>query len=156
MKRNFLQPMGYLLLSLIFFIGCKKESKEVNIENITNWLKNKDGCRLLSNTSEFNDLTYTYNKRGLVGQWNVSYLDGYLTMEYDLFGRLVKSKYYSEGVLVNTIVFSHQAERVVKETWYDGATQNKVDEIFYSYNSNGKVWKSQSFIADYYSFYTYT
>ncbi len=156
MKTNYFKQLGYLLLSVIFFISCKKESIELPIENFPNCHNNKNECRLLSTTSEFANLSYSYNQKGLVGRWNVSYLDGYLTMEYDLFGRLVKSKYYSKDVLVNTIVFSHHGERVVKETWYDGDTQNKTDEVFYSYNSNGKVWKSQSFIDDYYSFYTYT
>ncbi len=111
---------------------------------------------MVSNTSEFAQHTYTYNNRGLVDRWNVSYLNGYLKMEYNKEGRLVKSRYYSGGALVNTIVFFYENNRVVKETWYAGDTKQKEDKIFYSYNKNGMVWKSRSFIGDYGSIYKYT
>ncbi len=156
MTRNFLQYLGYLLLSLLFLIGCKKESKEVNIENITNWLNNKDECRLLSASSEFGEQTFTYNRRRLLDQTNISSYDGYFKMEYNELGRLIKSRYYSEGVLVNTIVFAYQYNRVVKETWYVVDTQVKDDEIFYTYNRSGNVIKSESTIGDYSTVYKYT
>lgn len=156
MKRNYFQSLGYLVLSVIFFIGCKKEPIEMNMENFKNCYNNKNECRLLSVTSEFGDQTYTYNRWGLLDQTTISSYAGYFKMEYNAFGRLIKSRYYSEGALVNTIVFGYQYDRVVKETWYDVNTQVKVDEIFYTYNRNGKLSKSKSSIGDYSSVYKYT
>lgn len=52
--------------------------------------------------------------------------------------------------------FLYQYDRVVKETWYDIDTQVKDDEIYYTYNRNGKVNKSKSTIGDYSTVYKYT
>ena len=151
MKRNFLQHLGYLLFVLIIYTGCKKESEEINWQNHHN-----DDCRLLSATSEFGEQTYTYNRRGLLDQTNISNYDGYFKMEYNTEGRLIKSRYYSEDTLTNTIVFTYQHNRVVKETWYHVNTQVKDDEIFYTYNGNGKLGGSKSVIGDYNTVYKYT
>jgi hypothetical protein len=151
MKKDYLKMLSTLFIATLLIAGCQKDTKEINYD----FGFHKDGCRLLSNSSEFGGYTYTYNRRGLVDQWTVTDY-GNLKMEYNFLGRLIKSRLYTDGVLINTIVFFYQGDRVVKETWYDGSTQNKVDEVFYSYNNNGKVWKSQSFINDYYSFYHYT
>ncbi len=152
MKKNVLKILSTLFIATLFFTSCKKETKEINYD----FGFHSDGCRQVSNNSEYGNLTYTYNQRGLVDQWNVDYLDGYFTMEYNAIGHLVKSKYYSEGVLVNTVVFFYQGDRVVKETWYDGDTQTKTDEVFYTFNRDGKVTKGQSFLDDYTSIYKYT
>ena len=156
MKTNHFKQLGYLLLSLIFFISCNKESKELSIDNLANCQNNKNECRLLSVTSEFGDQTYTYNRKGLVDQTNIDSYDGYFKMEYNALGRLIKSRYYSGGELVNTIVFGYQYDRVVKETWYDGNTKIKSDEIFYTYNWRGNLTKAKSIIGDYNSVYKYS
>ena len=157
MKKNYLQHMGYLLLSLLLFIGCTKDLKQVNIDDgITDRQNNKNECALVSVTSEFGTQAYTYNQRGLLDQTDISSYDGYFKMEYNALGRLIKSRYYSEGALVNTIVFGYQYDHVVKETWYDVDTQVKDDEIFYTYNRKGKVSKSKSTINDYSTVYKYT
>lgn len=148
-----------LFVSILLIAGCRKETKianpEADVQSFTA-REDNDGCRLVGDTSEFADLAYTYNQRGLVDEYSLSYYDGFFKMEYNERGQLVKSRFYSGGALVNTIVFFYQDDRVVKETWYDGATQTKTDEVFYTFNRNGKVSKSQSFIQDYMSFYKYT
>lgn len=160
MKRNYLKIFSTLFIAILLIAGCQKDTKQINYAN--NLQGNagkgdyKDGCRQVSNNSEYGNYTYTYNQRGLVDQWNVDFLDGYFAMEYNAIGHLVKSKYYSEGVLENTIVFFYQGDRVVKETWYDGDTQTKVDEVFYTFNRDGMVTKGQSFLDDYTSIYKYT
>lgn len=160
MKKNYLKIVSALIIATLFMAGCQKDTKLINYANNQHGNagpgEHKDGCRLVSDNSEFGNLTYTYNQRGVVEQWNVDYLDGYLAMEYNAVGRLVKSKYYSGGVLANTIVFFYQGDRVVKETWYDGDTQTKVDEVFYTFNRGGMVTKGQSFLNNYTSIYKYT
>ena len=164
MKKTYLKVCGVLVIAVMLIAGCRKDTTEINKGlDLTTGLQTKPssgddngGCRLVSDTSEFGDLFYAYNQRGLVDKWSVSYLDGYLTMEYNESGHLVKSKYYSEGALVNTIVFAYQGNQVVKETWFDRDSQTKTDEVFYSFNRNGMVWKSQSIIGDYSSIYKYT
>ena len=157
MKKNYLQHMGYLLLSLLLFIGCTKDLKQVNIDDgITDRQNNKNECALVSVASEFGTQANTYNRRGLLGQITSSYIDGYFKMEYNGFGRLIKSRYYSEGALVNTIVFTYQYDRIVKETWYDVDTKVKDDEVFYTYNRSGKITTSTSTLGDYNTVYKYT
>lgn len=152
MKKNYLKELSVLLIAIVLMTGCKKETKEMNYD----FGFHSDGCRLLSNTSEFGDYSYTYNQRGLLDEYDNPYYGGYFKMEYNLREQLIKSKLYSGGALVNTIVFFYQDNHVVKETWYDGDTQTKVDEVFYTYNRNGKASKSKSNIQDYSSVYTYT
>ncbi|HMG68675.1 MAG TPA: hypothetical protein VK588_13345 [Chitinophagaceae bacterium] len=160
MKGTYLKIIGVLSIPILLIAGCQKELKSTKTEtpdpeNAFFQNDHKQECRLVSNTSEFGDQTYTYNRRGLVDQWNVSDY-GNLKMEYDARGRLIKSRLYTDGVLVNTIAFFYQGDRVVKETWYDGDTKNKEDEVFYFFNREGSVWKSQSIIQDYVSIYKYT
>jgi hypothetical protein len=152
MKENYFKKISTFLIVTFLIASCKKETKEINYD----FGFHREECRQVSNNSEFGNYTYTYYQRGMVDQWNIDFLDGYFTMEYNAIGQLVKSKFYSEGVLTNTIVFFYQGNRVVKETWYDGDTQTKVDEIFYTFNRHGKVTKGQSFLDDYTSIYKYT
>lgn len=159
MEKNYLKMLSILFVSILLIAGCKKETKitnpEADVQNF-NARGDNDACRLVSDSSEFSDLDFTYNQRGLLDTYTLSYYDGFFKMEYNERGQLVKSKFYSEGVVANTIVFTYQNDKVVKETWYDGETSTVVDETVYSFNRNGKAWKAQDFIQDYVSIYKYT
>ena len=152
MKKNVLKILGTLFIATLFFTSCKKETKEINYD----FGFHQDGCRLLSSSSEFGNYTYTYNQKGLLDEYIVPYYEGSFKMEYNSRGQIIKSRLYAGGVLVNTIIFFYHDDHVVKETWYDGDTQTKVDEVFYTYNRNGKASQSKSYIQDYSSAYTYT
>ena len=166
MKMKYLKLLSFLFMTILLVAGCQKQIKdqpasilksEDELQSRGSHGDDREECRLLSNISEFGEQTYTYNQRGLVAQENFDFFpDGNLKMEYNAKGRLAKSRIYSGDVLLNTIVFFYQDDRVVKETWYDGDTDVKTDEVFYYYNRNGKVWKSRSIIGDYSSFYHYT
>ncbi|MEP7376576.1 MAG: hypothetical protein ABI675_24475 [Chitinophagaceae bacterium] len=166
MKKTYLKIFSFLFLTILLVAGCQKEIKdqtpavtksEGELQARGSHGNDKDGCRLVSNISEFGMRTYTYNKRGLVDQENFDFIEnGKLKFQYDARGRLIKSGYYSGDVLLNTIVFFYQGDRLVREIWYDGNTQIKVDEVFHFYNGNGRVWKSASILGDYISLYRYT
>lgn len=160
MKKTYLNMLGSLLIIILLVAGCKKELKETNPETDLQTAEakrnHKNECQLVSDASEFGTDTYKYNHRGLVDEWNISAYDGYYKMEYNARGRLIKSRFYSGGVLVNTIKFFYRDDRVVKEIWYNGDTEEKTDEVFYQYNRKGKMLKMQSFMVDYYTLYDYT
>ncbi len=161
MKKNHLKMFGFLAVTILLIAGCQKEIKEAN--PVTNDPDNaaaggfhQDDCRLLSETSELGQYAYTYNNRGLLDEYTVSFVEnGHLKMQYDHKGHLIKSLFYSGDELLNTIFFFYWGDRLVKETWYDGSNV-KVDEVFHSYNRNGRVWRSRSFMQDYMSIYSYT
>ena len=164
MKQSLVKILGFLVLSIFVVPGCQKDIKEsqpvVHEDNVQaraghDWDREK--CRLVSSISEFGEQTYTYNQRGMVAQENVDFFpDGKIVMEYSFKGRLKKSRVYSGDVILWTIVFFYWGDRLVKETWYDGDTETKTDEVFHFYNRLGRVWKSQSFMGDYVSLYDYT
>lgn len=166
MTRNNLKMFSFLFVTVLLIAACQKQIKdqpavvvksEEELQSRGSHGGDKDGCRLISNVSEFGTRTYTYNKRGLVDQENFDFIEnGKLKFHYDARGRLIKSGFYSGDVLLNTIVFFYRGDRLAREIWYDGDTQIKVDEVFHFYNRNGKVWKSISILGDYISIYRYT
>ncbi len=163
MKRKLINANGILLLGMLLFSGCQKELQKDGTAKPETELKtaeakgnHRNECRLVSDASEFGTDTYKYNNRGLVEEWNISAYDGYFIMEYNSKGRLIKSRFYSGGALVNTIIFLYRDDRVVKEIWYNMDTEEKADEVLYQYNRKGKMLKMQSFMLDYYTLYDYT
>src|SRR5262245_17096889 len=165
MKQSLVKIAGFLVFLALLSSGCQKETKEAlppNSEDAEVQAKewhdrDRDGCRLISQASEFGDFTYTYNQRGLVAEQSLPFFtDGKITMQYNFKRRLVKASVYSGDVVLWTITFFYWGDRLVKEIWYDGDNDTRTDEVFHFYNRNGRVWKSQSFMGDYVSLYDYT
>jgi len=165
MKQSLVKIFGFIAILCLLSPGCQKETKvsvppdseEADVQAKGWHDKDRESCRLISEISEFAELTYTYNQRGMVAEENITYFpDGKIVMDYNFKGRLKKARVYSGDVTLWTIVFFYWDERLVKEVWYDGDTDTKTDEVFHFYNRNGRVWKSQSFMNDYVSLYDYT
>jgi YD repeat-containing protein len=165
MKKNYLKLFSLLSITILLIAGCQKEIKEEPANTLQNEEElqsrerhgddDEDGCRLISNTSEFGQETFSYNRRGLLGEWTIADY-GTFKQEYDGNGRLIKSKLYSEGVLLNTIKFFYDHDRIVKEIWYTGDTREKYDEVFYYYNRKGQIEKNVSYLLDYTNKFEYT
>jgi len=148
-----------LTLSILFFIGCKKEVKETNINSsIYSNVKIENGnkIRLTSAANEFGTQTFSYNSEGLMDEWYLPGFDFTTRVEYDEDGKLAKSLIYLGSDLTYTVYFFYEKNRVVKEVWYNGSTNDIVDEVRYTFDSNGTMLKLESPIGNYYVVYEYT
>ena len=157
MQKSFV-PIVFTL-SILCFIGCKKEVKEANLtSNIQSNVKSENGSkiRLTSVSNEFGTETFSYNSQGLMSEWDLPGF-GYLTkVEYDADGRFAKSLVYIASTFMYTIYFTYEKGRVVKEVWYNGNTTEIFDEVFYTFAADGTMLRSESFVQDYYNVYEYT
>jgi hypothetical protein len=169
MKKNYLELISPFLAFLLVIIGCQKEIKDEPIGTSKSELQSKGyhdrdkrECRLVtaSVTDAVANFThsYHYNAAGLCDEWTI--LDGLGTsvfkQKYDRTGRLSGSAWHLDGELMNTIVFTYKRNKVIKETWYVGNTKDVFDEIRYTYNAQGWIVKSESFLNDWYSVTKYS
>jgi len=147
-----------LAFSILFFIGCKKEVNETNINSsIHNNVKAENGnkIRLISVVNEFATQTFSYNSEGLMDEWYLSGIEFTTKVEYDEDGRFAKSLVYIGSTLAYTIYFIYEKNHVVKEVWYNGSTNDIFDEVVYTFDPNGTMLKSESFVQNYYTVYEY-
>jgi YD repeat-containing protein len=139
MKKNLFTACT-IIFTCAMLTNCKKEIKDTQTpisQSEAALSKAENSCRLIQTHSEYGDVSYTYNERGLLDVWNYPAAGGYFKHEYDETGRLIKSRFYSGNILINTIVFSYGGKYVVKETWYAGDTKEKQMSCFIPAISKG-------------------
>lgn len=148
-----------VMLTLLFLsFGCQKQ--EVNNPDLISeasargsGLENSTGCRLSSydfynaNGDYHQTENYVY-KNGLVDKW-YTWFGGVFTMEYNSKGKMVRSRFYIDDALLNTIDFIYEKGKVVHEIWYDGGTQDIADEVYFTYNAKGEMIMVESKISDF-------
>jgi hypothetical protein len=145
-------------------IGCRKENFQPNGEISDQSLAQKpgkeSGCRVTSfdyyvGVADEHQVDYYTYKSGLVDEWAVWY-GGVYKMEYDQRGKLEKSGYYVDDVLVYSIDFIYEKDKVVKEVWYKADTKDIDDAVFYTFDTKGRNTRRESFLYDFYTDNTYT
>ncbi|MEP7376577.1 MAG: hypothetical protein ABI675_24480 [Chitinophagaceae bacterium] len=164
MRKKIFFTATVLLTQLLFFPSCQKEATEkhkVISEQATAGKSGRDGnCRVMQyylydfiHAHEQID-NYTY-KNGLVDEWTTFYGTTY-KMAYYHDGRMKMAGAYVDGELLNTIFFVYKNDKVVKEIWYLGNTQEVDDVVVNTYNKKGQIIKNESLNYDYYTLNTYT
>ena len=154
MKKNYLKELITLSISILLIAGCKKESKEINYD----WGNHRNGCRLVFGTNAdptgSADFTFHYNGRGLANEWDIENY-GTLVQEYDVRGKLKKSTLTQNGDVTGIVSFFYDRDdKVTKEIWHLGT--DTTDIIYYHYNAQGNLVKTQSFLNDYIAAGKYT
>lgn len=169
MKKNYLNLIGTFLLTAFFFTGCQKETiekettrfkGEIDEQSSVAKSENGGGCRLTmyhyyDALADYHQVDYFTYKNGLVDEWLSSY-GSLFKMEYDDKGKLIISRMYDGETLVSTIHFIYEKNKVVKEIWYDGNTQQVLDEVYNTYNKKGELIRNESINFDLYAINTYT
>ncbi len=157
MKVNLFISIFPLLFAMLFFTGCKKEGTDLTdqLQMKTFDAKSEEGgaCQLTkwSSYDGINDIEFIDEatfKKSLVDEWSTSYGVIY-KMEYGNNGKMKIARAYYDAILINTIDFIYKNNKVVKEIWYAGNTQNIEDEVTNTYNEKGQLIKSQSIAYDY-------
>jgi hypothetical protein len=147
------------MLTLLFLsFGCQKQefSDPGLISEASAGGPGKDnstGCRLASYDfynadGDYHQTEYYTYRDGLVDKWYV-WFGGVFEMEYNTKGKLVRSRFYIDDALVNTIDFLYEKDKVVQEIWYDGGTRDIADEVYYTYNTKGEMIMAESRNNDY-------
>ena len=168
MKKNYFKPISLLLFTALLITGCQKDLKEVKElnEEIADQSRQRGGdhdnggCRLTNydyydGISDYNAIEYYSYKKGLVDEWLASY-GSLFKMEYDRNEKLKIARMYDGETLINTIKFIYRNDKVIKEIWYAGNTNQMDDEVIYDYNRKGQMTRNESLSYDYYVTYTYT
>ncbi len=155
------------LFAILFLTNCRKETTEATALNEEiapqsredNSDKGED-CRVTkydfyNSADDYYQVDYFSYKNGLVDEWLASY--GYLfKMQYDRDKKLKIARMYDGETLVNTIKFIYKNDKIVKEIWYEGNTNQVGDEVTNTYNRKGEMIRSESIIFDLYVINTYT
>lgn len=162
MKKNILLPTISLLVTVIFFYSCQKETLSVekdlnqlpatNLSAATNLPPGKNNqCRLLTLNSNFGyTSSVSYNSRGLADSWTTSIDFGAAvftnTLQYDANDLLSNAQFLYNGDHYYDIHYVYDKNLVVKENWYLANTNILDDEVFFTYDVRGHVTRKQSFI----------
>ncbi len=164
MKKNYLKLIGTFLLAGLFITGCQKEerefSEEITKQSTASRSEKGGGCRVTmydyyDPTIDYHQVDYFTYKNGLVDEW-LTFYGGLYKMEYDNKRKLKIARLYDGEILLNEIHFIYNKNKVVKEIWYDGNTQQVVDEVNNTYNHKGEMIRNESTYFDYYVTNTYT
>ena len=162
--KNFKLKTAAMFLFLIFLItGCQKETLVPNDSNLSAPLfapKTENSCQLVmadnSDPSYNQRFKFYYNADGFADKWDISDY-GLFTQKYNSAGKILQSRYSVDNTLVFTVDFIYNKNgRLVKNIYYDGNSRNITDEVFYSYNTDGKLIEAQSFMNDYIAVTKYT
>ena len=150
-------------MAILFVAGCQKEAiqlPENNSKEITAAKgSSSGGCRMtmydyyvsFDDYHQIENITY---KNGLVDEW--TNFNGYTyKMEYDVKKKLKISRAYDGETILYTIHFIYKNNKVIKEIWYAGDTEDIDDEIFYTYNRRGYMIRGESFNYDFFVTYEY-
>ncbi len=161
MKIYSLKNVITFLLTVVVIISCKKEAAVLAEQTADDVLqrRGRNDCRLVfagNNDPTANyDYRFRYNHHGLASEWDIANY-GLFSQAYDSRGRLIKSVHTLNGEIVFTIHFLYRRNRVEKCIFYYAATSDIMDEVFISYDSRGRLVKSESFMNDYVENVTYS
>ncbi len=164
MKKNFLKLISSFLLAGLIITGCQKEktalNEEIDGQSTAARSEKAGGCRMTvydyyDGIGDYHSIDYFSYKNGLVDEW-LTFYGSLFKMEYDSKRKLTISRVYDGETLSYTIHFIYEKDKVVKEIWYDGNTQQVADEVSYFYNQKGEMIRNQSIAYDNYVLYTYT
>ena len=161
MKKSYLKHAGSFLLAFLFLTSCQKQEElaDVKFGSPAAAVKTKNECRLVfaTNTDPTNsqDFSFRYNNKALVDEWDIENY-GLFKQTYDAGGKLVKSVHTIEGDVIFTIRFFYERDKVVKDIFYYGSSTEVMDETFYTYNSQGRMIRAESFMNDHVSITSYS
>jgi hypothetical protein len=142
----------WALTLILFTLACQKQHIKGDEEIIGNESlqksNNSGGCRITmydyyNAIDDYHTIDYLTYKNGLVDEWTAYYGSVY-KMEYGAGNKLMVARVYDGGSLTYTIKFIYQNNKIVKELWYEGATQVLVDEVTITRNAKGEIIKTQS------------
>lgn len=151
----------FFAVALCFVLSsCKKQSSVATTESFTEHSpppvaeaaqnNSNSPYRLTGVEWPFGNYNFQYNANGLCSVMSIDGM-GNFQQTYNAAGRLLQSKHYMDGMLEATIVFQYGNNGLAnKETRYIGNTSDKLDEIFITRNSQGRITRLESFMNDYY------
>jgi len=157
MRTSSIRFLCYILCSVFLFAGCQREMDEpqsinAEVQNDSRSDKRDNDCRQVMQSGTYGEVTYKFNKQGLVSEWRAYFLgDAFFKHEYNRSGKLKKAVLYlNDGTAYYTIAFFYNKRgQVNHEIWYDGSTTTIVDDVYYTFTHKGFVKKMNSEFLDY-------
>jgi hypothetical protein len=165
MKKTLSTRHVVMLIAIVIASACQKEI--LNDPGLTSNASaggpgqdNSTGCRLTtfdfySADGDYHQTENYVYKNGRAVEWH-TWWGGLYKMEYNDKGKLIRSWLWEGGVLINTIDFIYEKDKVVHEIWFDGGTSDIADEVYYTYNTKGEMVMAMSTVNDYTTINTFT
>ncbi|MFM9910185.1 MAG: hypothetical protein ACKVOW_12585 [Chitinophagaceae bacterium] len=166
MKKILSTRLSLLLFIILFVTNCRKETRAPGTLDEVFRQQQKDNkhekgndCRLTiydyyDAINDFSQIDQYSYKNGLVDEWLPFYGILY-KIEYDNKKKLKTARAYDGATLMNTIQFIYQKNKVIKEIWYAGNTNQVDDEVNYVFNQKGQMIYNESISFGYSVTYTY-
>jgi hypothetical protein len=154
-----------MLTVFVFSLGCQKQ--EFNDPGLISQASaggpgqdNSTGCRLsifdfYNADGDYHQVEHFIYENGRAVEWQ-TWWGGIYKMAYNDKGKLTRSWLWVEDQLINTIDFFYEKDKVVHEIWFDGATQDVADEVYYTFNTKGEMIMARSTVNDYITYNTFT
>jgi hypothetical protein len=149
---------------LLFLVGCQKDELLPTGQNTGQLVAFRSdangGCRMTSfdsydGVNEINQLDKFTYKNGLVD--NVYTFYGWrFDMVYNANKKLIASKVYIDDVQIWFMEFFYKNNKLERMTFRYPETGELDDEVFFTYNQQGNLERSESFLYDLYATYKYT
>lgn len=132
--------------------GCQKDIPAIELTTSPDQLQGKSedsddesgNCRLVFDDRDgIYGNFFKYNDRGLVDKWTIDYYDGYpevYTFTYDNSKRLNTGhcvRYYNGKSY--DIKYKFQANKLIRETWFNAGTAIIADDLVNTYNTKGQI-----------------
>jgi hypothetical protein len=145
--------------------SCQKEiqadspvNPEAELQSRGSHTGNKKECRLVFATNTdpaySEDFNFHYNSKGLMDEWAIKDY-GLFKQEYDARGKVKKSVHSIDGQVIFTVHFFYKGDKVVKNIYYYGTGTDIMDEMYYTYNAQGRMVRAESFVNDHVSITKY-
>jgi antitoxin component YwqK of YwqJK toxin-antitoxin module len=163
MKMNMLKGIVFTFL-ILFLAGCNKDELIPTLENASQAASLRSdpngGCRMTSfdsydgvnDVDQYDQFTY---KNGLVD--NIYTFYGWtFKLVYDAKNKLIASKVYVDDVQIWLMEFFYKNNKLERMTFRYPETGVLDDEVFFTYNQQGNLERSESFLYDLYATYKYT
>lgn len=160
MKTSVASSWRSLLAIALLVSGCRPDTAGPNpvatIDVATDFAPDRplETCQVVRNEGQDGFLqTYRYNSRGLVSRWEDGF--GTLIPQYDMRGVLVRARYVIDDLTFATIVYEYHGGKIVRETWFLGATDTIEDILVNTWNANGQLIRRESLPFGVYTTFQY-
>jgi hypothetical protein len=166
MKKNLLKILTGLVLTVLLFSNCKKETEQLPIvvdvqdEQVAKHDDDDDNKCQLRRVDFGNNQFYEfhYNRKGLADTWHIDYGGGDFIdyqMMYNNRNRIIKT-HLTQPFLGNVnYKFYYAGNFITRITGHDEASGELVADIYFMYNRKGQMVKQDDIAADYHNRYFY-
>jgi hypothetical protein len=166
MKKNLLKILASLVLTVLLFSNCKKETEQLPVvndvqdEQVAKHDDDGDNKCQLRRVDFGNNQFYEfhYNHKGLADKWHIEYGGGDFSdyqMMYSNRNRIIQTHHIQPFLGNVNYKFYYTGNFITHVTGHDESSGELVADIYFWYNRKGQMVKQDDIAADIHSSYFY-